>query len=188
MHFWKGIFWNAPWLHSCDLLDGRHTFEIGFLDDLLLEFVEKRNVIRSKIRWIAKLLLYSEVPLGHELLDAQHTQSRCFSDMPKSLVIIFQTISLFSCPINLRSFEQSTDDRHTSLAWYSQQWSQSCLMKASCTSSHLSTPFNFLWSSCITQKHKYVTYSYCSISACLWCSYLKSNLKFQVYSFLSDHS
>ena len=50
---------------------------------------------KSKIGWIEDLFKYGDALHSLEQLDDQHTQFHNFSDMPKSSVIIFQTLSFF---------------------------------------------------------------------------------------------
>ena len=54
-----------------------------------LSLRKRKKAIWSKIRLIGRLFQYIDVPLDQEL------QSYYFSDMPKSLVIIFQTLFFF---------------------------------------------------------------------------------------------
>ena len=87
--------------------------------------------------------------------------------IPKSSVIIFQTLSFFLYSADLWSFELSTKDHHILIALPAQHWPQCCmthrgwyavkqnsnsLLKASYTWSHLSLSCNLLWTSCIAQK------------------------------------
>ena len=67
----------------------------------------------------------------------QFTQSLYFSDAQIISVIMFLTLSFYiSCW--LQSFEQSTDHRHMPTILPAWRWPQSCLLKASCSWSHLS--------------------------------------------------
>ena len=97
------------------------------------------------------------VPLSQELLNIRLTQFGYFSDIRKSSVIIFQT-----CSADLRSFEQSIDDRHILPALPIRCWPQSCLLKASRSWCHLSPPLKPLLSSFTTQK-KNVCATWCNL-------------------------
>ena len=57
--------------------------------------LKKKKTTRCKISWIGRLFQYGNVPLSQELPDAQYTQYHYFSDIAKSLVIIFQTLPFF---------------------------------------------------------------------------------------------
>ena len=74
--------------------------------------------------------------------------------MPKLLVIIFQSLLFF-----IFSW-QSNNDCHTPPALSTWHWPQSCLLKATQSWSHLSLPCAPIWTSCVTQKHVYVTWCY----------------------------
>ena len=54
-----------------------------------------QNITQSKIRWIGRFYQYGHVPPNQELEDTQHIQLLYFSNIPKSSVIILQTLSFF---------------------------------------------------------------------------------------------
>ena len=119
----------------------------------------KRNVIPSKINWIGKLLQYGNVPLGHELPDAQHTKVPYFSDMPKTSLIIIQTVFFFMSSWLASIQSQPTITTHHPSYLLDVDLGPSCW--------RLLAPlviFHFfqdpLWTSCATQKHVCPTCSY----------------------------
>ena len=84
--------------------------------------------------------------------DFQHTQFHYFCNVPKLLVIIFETLSFFMSSwltviqiVNWRSLHT------TCLNCF--MLTSVLLFKASHSWSHLSPPYNPLWTSCTTLKH-----------------------------------
>ena len=73
------ILWACPKLCQYASLKGFQALQMDPLNE--------------QIRWIGILSVYNNVLLDQKVPDTQHTQSCYFSDMPKYLVTIFQTIS-----------------------------------------------------------------------------------------------
>ena len=113
LHYWKdssGIpslepSWWPPCLQNRSLLWSSSAWKKG-------------KVTRNNIRWIGGLFFYSDIPISQELPGA----TKCFSDMPKSSVIIFLTLSFCSCPADFWSIEQSTNDHHATPAIHARCW------------------------------------------------------------------
>ena len=87
--------------------------------------------------------------------------------MPKSSFSV-----LFSCPVDLRSFEQSIDDHHTLPTLPARRWSRACLLKASRSWSHLSpsrsASWNLLWHSKTCAWHNVISIHLLKHDECLW--------------------
>ena len=86
------------------------TFVMAF-KTVFLELGGQQKVLESKIKKVECLFPYGDISFGQELLNIQPTQSCYFSDMSKSLVIIFQT-PFFFMPIWLVII-QSINDYNT---------------------------------------------------------------------------
>ena len=62
---------------------------------LIIPLGKKKKSHRARSIELNWLFQYNDITLCQELLNAQHTKSYYFSDMPKFLLIIFQTLFFF---------------------------------------------------------------------------------------------
>ena len=109
-----------------------------------------------------------------KLPDDQYTQSRYFSDMPKSSVMNFQTLTFFLCPADLRSFERSTNNHHTLHVLPAWCWPHSCLLKAFRSRNPILLLHISLWTSCIIQKHIRVLSPYLCVCNGVFSNWIKN--------------
>ena len=124
------------------------------------------------------------VPHGQELQDAQYTQS-----------IIFQTCSNIWWESSKSSFFISRRlaisqivNCYTPHALLARFWPQSCLLKASHSWSHLSLPYDPLWTSCDTQKYVCITLCYLYTLAEVFQVLVMEFSPTEVYLFHSAHN
>ena len=108
-----------------------------------------------------------------------------FLHMPRSLVIIFQTLSFFPYPADFWSFKQPTNTCHTLPALPSWCWPQSCLLMVSHSWSNLSPPHVPHKNICV--QHSVISIHLLKYFKCFWQSFPQLDQKFQVYSLLNVH-
>ena len=97
------------------------------------------------------------------LPNTQYTQSRyLFDRLPTCPDFWWKYFKhcFFSYLADFRWLKYSTDDCHPAPALPTRRWPQSSLLKASRFRSHISSPHDPLWISCVTQKHVCATWFY----------------------------
>ena len=172
-HFYallERFLWDAP--RPFVPLVGLNVFKMVPLDDPH-ELGRGRKTKWSKIRWTGKMFKYSDVPLGQELLDAQNTQSRYYSYIPKSLKY---------CPFSWLAIQLKTV--HT--ICLNRSMMPLVLHLIFHLHAHIFEPFVPLKNMC--GRYAVISMHLLKYLRWLWRSFSSANQKLPIYSFLRTHS
>ena len=131
---------DAPYIEECN----HHDFDFDFV--LLSSVSVMSGMLGRLVSWLYSkshvpsaviTLIQFKDALRYPNTTAYGASSNHHSEVLSPFLCRLSTSSKhcpFSCPTDLWSFEQSTDDHHTPLALPAQHWPQSCLLKAPASS------------------------------------------------------